>query len=129
MRDRFNETENTMSVAYITGAKTMARFLLKREHRGPGDTIEAASHRLQTKFKVPASIIMRLWNRPVNDMLLSNFVALAVAYMKAKYATASEKIEKAYEDEKALAVNPTILRLAAALAGEEVGDDEEGEGA
>ena len=101
----------------------MARFLLKREHRGPGDTIEAASHRLQTKFKVPASIIMRLWNRPVKDMLLSNFMSLATAYIKA-----SARVEKAYEHEKALAVNPTILRLAAALAGEEVGDDAEGEG-
>ena len=124
MRDRFNETENTMSVAYITEAKTMARFLLKREHRGPGDTIEAASHRLQTKFKVPASIIMRLWNRPVKDMLLSNFMSLATAYIKA-----NPRVEKAYEHEKALAVNPTILRLAAALAGEEIGDDAEGEGA
>lgn len=124
MRDRFAETENTMSVAYITEAKTMARFLLRREHRGPGDTIEAASHRLQTKFKVPASIIMRLWNRPVKDMLLSNFMALATAYSKA-----NDRVEKAYEHEKALAVNPTILRLAAALAGEEVGADAEGEGA
>ena len=124
MRDRFNETENTMSVAYVTEAKTMARFLLKREHRGPGDTIEAASHRLQTKFKVPASIIMRLWNRPVKDMLLSNFMSLATAYIKA-----NARVEKAYEHEKALAVNPTILRLAAALAGEEIGDDAEGEGA
>ena len=124
MRDRFNETENTMSVAYITEAKTMARFLLKREHRGPGDTIEAASHRLQTKFKVPASIIMRLWNRPVKDMLLSNFMSLATAYIKA-----NARVEKAYEHEKALSVNPTILRLAAALAGEEIGADAEGEGA
>lgn len=124
MRDRFNETENTMSVAYITEAKTMARFLLKREHQGPGDTIEAASHRLQKKFKVPASIIMRLWNRPVKDMLLSNFMSLATAYIKAR-----ARVEKAYEHEKALAVNPTILRLAAALAGEEIGDDAEGEGA
>lgn len=120
MRDRFAETENKMSVAYIAEAKTMARFLLKREHRGPGDTIEASANRLQTKFKVPASIIMRLWNRPVKDMLLSNFMALATAYVKA-----TARMEKAYEHEKALAVNPTILRLAAALAGEEIGDDAE----
>lgn len=120
MRDRTTGTGNTMGVAYITEAKTMARFLLKREHRGPGDTIEAASHRLQTKFKVPASIIMRLWNRTVKDMLMSNFMALATAYIKA-----NARVEKAYEHEKALAVNPTILRLAAALAGEEIGADPE----
>lgn len=122
MRDRFTGTENKMSVAYIAEAKTMARFLLKREHRGPGDTIEASAGRLQTKFKVPASIIMRLWNRPVKDMLMSNFMALATAYIKA-----NARVERAYEHEKALAVNPTILRLAAALAGEEIGNDAEGE--
>lgn len=122
MRDRFTGTESKMSVAYIADAKMMAKFLLKREHRGPGDTIEASAARIQTKFKVPASIIMRLWNRPVKDMMMSNFMALATAYIKA-----NARMEKAYEHEKALAVNPTILRLAAALAGEEIRDDEEGE--
>ena len=114
MRDRTTETGSTMSVAYINEAKTMARFLLRREHRGPGDTIEAASHRLETKFKVPASIIMRLWNRPVKDMLMSNFMALTEAYIKA-----STRIEKAYEHEKSMAVHPAILRLATLVAGEE----------
>lgn len=53
-------------------------------------------------------------NRVVNDMLLSNFMAIATGYIKA-----TERVEKAYAHEKSLAVNPTILRLANIVAGEE----------
>lgn len=103
-----------MSVAYITDAKAMAEHLLFLEFRGPGDTIEAAAHRSQTKHGVPASILLRLRNRVVNDMLMSNFMALASAYVKA-----NERVEKAYQHEKSMAVNPKILRLANLVAGEE----------
>lgn len=39
-------------------AKRWASDLLSREHRGPGDTIEAAAYRLQTRLGVDASIIL-----------------------------------------------------------------------
>jgi hypothetical protein len=102
-----------MSSAFIEEAKGMAGFLLSREYKGPGDTIDAAAHRLQRRYGVPSSVIKRLRHREVKDMLLSNFIALASAYQKA-----SQKMEAAYESEKAKATNPKLLRLAAALAGE-----------
>lgn len=94
-------------------AKGMAEYLLTREHRGPGDTIEAAAHRIQTKFGVPVALLMRLRHRVVKDMLASNFIDLARAYQ-----AAMEKVDRAYEHEKSLAVDPKIVRLAALVAGE-----------
>lgn len=121
MRDKTDVSENkisdrdskAMSMAFnIDEAKGMARFLLKHEHQGPGDTIEAAAQRNQTKYGVPASILLRLWGREVNDMLLSNFAALAAAYV-----AVGDRVEKAYEHEKYLANNSKITRLADLVAG------------
>lgn len=112
MRDKNRARENKMSVFDINDAKEMASFLLAREHRGPGDTIEAAAHRIQTKFGVPVAVLMRLRHRAVKDMLLSNFMALVTAYR-----TACERLDNAYERERAHEVNPKILRLADFVAG------------
>jgi len=117
MRDKISDRESkAMSTAYISSAKGMAQFLLAKEHRGPGDTIEAAASRLQRKLKVPSSILMRLRHREVKDMLMSNFIALAAAYSKA-----CDRMDEAYEKERKLAVDPEVLRLAALVAGKEVG--------
>jgi hypothetical protein len=107
--------DRKMSAEYISTAKGMADFLLTREHRGPGDTIEAAAYRLQTKFGVPVTVLMRLRHREVKDMLMSNFMALAGAYSKV-----SQKIEDAYEREREVAIDPKILRLADFVAGKKV---------
>lgn len=122
MRDKFHDVQNknsdredkSMSNAFnIDDAKGMAKYLLNREFRGPGDTIEAAAHRNQTKYGVPSSILLRLRSREVNDMLLSNFASLAAAFVAAQ-----QRVDRAYEHEKALATNSKIIRLAAFLAGE-----------
>lgn len=112
MRDKSYGKESKMGVAYINEAKNMAAFLLRREHRGPGDTIEAAAHRVQTKHGVPAKILMRLRHREVKDMLMSNFMVLVGAYK-----SACERMEKAYEQERTKAVDPRILWLADLVAG------------
>lgn len=109
----FDRDNKPMSTAYISEAKGMADFLLAREHRGPGDTIEAAAHRVQNKFGVPSALLMRLRHREVKDMLLSNFASLATAYRRA-----SEKIDRAYEHEREMAVDPKILRLADFVSGQ-----------
>lgn len=44
-------------------ARRMSKELLHKEHRGPGDTIEAAAYRLQTKHGVDASVILQGWQR------------------------------------------------------------------
>lgn len=107
-----------MSVAYINDAKGMAKTLLSREYRGPGDTIEAAAHRIQNKLGVPATVILRLRHREVKDMLMSNFMMLATAYK-----AASDRIEKAYEHEREVAIDPKILRLADFIAGQKTKGD------
>lgn len=109
----FGRENKPMSTAYISEAKGMADFLLAREHRGPGDTIEAAAHRVQNKFGVPSALLMRLRHREVKDMLLSNFATLATAYRKA-----SAKLDQAYEHERERAVDPKILRLADFVSGQ-----------
>lgn len=110
---RFDREDKKMSTAYISTAKGMADFLLAKEHRGPGDTIEAAAYRVQTKFGVPVTVLMRLRHREVKDMLMSNFMALASAYQ-----SAAAKIDGAYEHEKSMAVDAQIVRLADFVAGE-----------
>lgn len=112
MRDKMRAEESIMSASYIRDTKSMAKALLDGEFRGPGDTIDAAASRLQVKFGVPATVIKRLRHREVKDMLLSNFVALASAYK-----AATERMERAYEHERKMAVDPRILRLADLVVG------------
>ena len=115
MGDKSQSRDGKMSDAYINTAKGMAEFLLSREHRGPGDTIEAAAHRLQTRFGVPVATLMRLRHREVKDMLMSSFFPLAAAY--AAYQGACTKMDEAYEAKRANQVDPKILRLADFVAG------------
>ena len=118
MRNKIHSKESkSMSTAYVTTAKGMATYLLSREHRGPGDTIEAAAHRIQTRFGVPVALLMRLRHREVKDMLASNFFSLANAFNEAM-ERAEKRVDEVYRHEKDLAIDPKIVRLAAALAGE-----------
>jgi hypothetical protein len=112
--DTILDMETKMSMAFtIEDAKGMAGYLLAKEHRGPGDTIEAAASRNEVKHGVPANLLLRLRHREINDMLLSNFAVLANAYMAVK-----TKVDRAYEHEKSLAVDTKIRRMAAFVAGE-----------
>lgn len=123
MRDKSSVKESKMSDACITTpAKVMAERLLSWEHRGPGDTIEAAAHRLQTRLRVPAATLLRLRNRNVKDMLLSSFIPLALAY--AKYQSACRKMDRAYQEERASAVDPKVLWLADLISGTEMETEE-----
>ncbi|MFP1634107.1 hypothetical protein ACLB6G_20450 [Zhengella sp. ZM62] len=114
MGDRVFVGANKMSVAVINQAKGMAEFILRREHRGPGDTIEAAAHRAERKYGVPASWIFRLRYREIKDMPASAFVALAQAY-----EAACVRAERAYENERARhAPDTAIVRIADLVSGE-----------
>jgi len=121
LRDKTRTKESKMSDAYITTAKGMADYLLAREHRGPGDTIEAAAHRLQTKFGVSVKTLMRLRHRDVKDMLMSSYFPLAAAYDA--YKNACSKMDEAYERERAKAIDPNILRLADFVAGRKIQEE------
>jgi hypothetical protein len=64
----------------VESAASMARFLVNKEHKGYGDTTEAALYRLSVKYGIKSSVVTRLLYRKTNDMLLSNFAAIASAY-------------------------------------------------
>lgn len=108
-----------MSIEYVEEAKRMSGFLLAKEHRGPGDTIEAAAYRLQTRYGVPVATTMRLRNREVKDMFVSSFFPILNAYLAvtAKINAAADRMERAYEEERNRAVDPGLVRLADAVAG------------
>lgn len=94
-------------------AKRFARELLHHEHRGPGDTIEAAAARIERKHGVDASVVLQGWQRPPREMKVSRWMALYLAHWE---AIAS----KAYEDRRhdaADRAHPALLWLADTVAG------------
>lgn len=123
-----NEGTKKMDQMVLVGAaKRMNRDLLASEYRGPGDTLEAAAYRLQTKMGVPASTTLRLWNRDVTDMLVSSFAPVLNAWLalKNKANRAADRVEHAYETQRDNAVDPRVLRLADFVAGFEAKAKEE----
>lgn len=103
-----------MSAELVSEAKVMADFVLHRVHRGPGDTVEAAMHRAERLYGVPAQWLHRLRYRDLRDIPASAFFAIYNAYR-----AVGEASERAYEAERKLADarNSKILGLAAAVAG------------
>lgn len=120
MRNKIHVGGDTVSCTEsIAEARRMSDFLLQREFRGPGDTIEAAAYRAEQRWGAPATMIQRLRHRDVTDMLLSNWVAI-----KSAYQAACAYQEKHLEHEVALArasgadeTNSIALRTAIRLGG------------
>lgn len=114
MSDKGVERRNKMSsVEYIDEAKSMADFILHKVHRGPGDTVDAAMHRAERLYGVPANWLHRLRYRPLDDMPVSAFFAIFNAYR-----AACDAAGQAYENERARhAPDTALVRLADAVAG------------
>ena len=115
MSDKGFERGVKMSVEYINESKRMGEFILHRVFRGPGDTVDAAMHRAEKLYGVPAKWLHRLRYRELKDMPVSAFAALVHAYQAASAAG-----EKAYQEEKALADarNSKLAGLAHFVAGQ-----------
>lgn len=121
MRNKKQDRDDTMHVTRLDDpiwlgdeAKRMSRELLRKEHRGPGDTIEAAAHRLQTRLRVPASIILQCWNRPAREMKASRWMAVFQAY----WTEFGDRADEAYEEKrKTTTAHPALVRLADFVAG------------
>lgn len=103
----------------IDETRRMSREMLMAEFRGAGDTIEAAAFRLQTKFGVPVATTMRLWNREINDMLVSSLAPVLNAYLawSGKMERAADKMEARYEEKRTAAANSVLVRFADFVAG------------
>ena len=94
-------------------AKRMAEVLLRDEHRGPGDTIEAAAYRVSTKYHVEYTVLMQGWQRDAREWKVSRWMALLSAYGTARKSVYVRNREEAV----ATGVNPAVMRMADALAG------------
>jgi len=125
MRNKNDGLGSKMSVTSLTNpqfvgasAREMASKLLSKEHRGPGDTIEAAAFRLQTKYGIDAEIILQGWRRDIREMKASRWLWLFHAYCAAGLA----KLEAAYESahREVAETDPAVARLADLVAGREV---------
>lgn len=68
-----------MNAAVIEEAAGMARELVSRESRGPGDT-ENAMRRVESKFGVPYATLWALRYRKPKDIMVGTFLRLAGAY-------------------------------------------------
>ncbi len=69
-----------MAEAYVEDAQRWADFLIKREFKGPGDTLDAAMARCERKYRVSRSVLWSLRYRRPKDMLVSVYMALQNAY-------------------------------------------------
>lgn len=94
-------------------AKSMADFIVHKAHRGPGDTVDAAMHRAERLYGVPATWLHRLRYREVGDMPTSAFFAIFNAYR-----AACDLADRAYENERAKhAPDTALVRFADIVAG------------
>jgi hypothetical protein len=117
---RDNKGNGEMNTAImIDEVRRMNREMLMAEFRGPGDTLEAAAYRHQTKRGVPFATTMRLWNREINDMLISSAAPVLNAYLawSGKMERAAERMEAQYEEKRTAASNSVLVRLADFVAG------------
>ena len=97
--------------------KRMSAELLRRHHKGPGDTIEAAAARIGAKHRIDPSILMQGWNRGPRETKTSRWMAVFKAYHAEFCARHSAE---SYEDKRNAAagqIHPALLRLADLVAG------------
>jgi len=104
----------------IADARRWSEFMLQKKYRGIGDTIERAAYEAEKTWGAPASIMLRLRNREVTDMLLSNWVKV-----KAAYEAACLQVERQAQHQQQLAKDAGVneassgaYRLAALLVSE-----------
>lgn len=115
MSDKGLERPNMSNVECVNEARHMADYILHRVHRGPGDTVDAAMHRAERLYGVPAAWLHRLRYRheQLRDMPASALLAIFNAYQAASAAA-----DRAFEEERTRhAPDTAIVRLADFVAG------------
>jgi hypothetical protein len=80
VRKNSSHRGQVVSEAYVVEARRWADALLEREHRGPGDTIDAAMWRAQQKWGIDHSTFWSLRYRPPREMFVSVYMRLRHAY-------------------------------------------------
>lgn len=93
----------------VEEAASWADLLVKREHRGPGDTLDAARQRAARKHKLPEQVLWALRYRKPKRIWADLYKRLELAVAA---EIQSQEARLAHELEIAKALPPTAARLA-----------------
>jgi hypothetical protein len=103
----------------VERAKGWANSLIRSQHRGPGDTTDAAIHRAAVKYGLEPKVLWRLRYRTPKDMLVSVYLKIEAAY-QAECERQEARLRHELEITKAIATSAAALaaiREAEALLG------------
>ncbi|MBN9332967.1 hypothetical protein [Devosia sp.] len=110
-------------LSVVDEAQQWAGMLERREHRGPGDTLEAARSRVARKHKLPEQLLWTLRYRKPKRIWADLYKRLELA-VAAEIQSQEARLAHELEITKALAPTPSRLALvheAEALLGAPVG--------
>lgn len=102
----FLREKQKMAEAYVDDARQWAEFLVRKEFRGPGDTLDAAMARCERKYRVARSVLWGLRYRAPKDLLVSVYMALKNAY-EAEVAKLDERLEEELRRAERLGIDAT----------------------
>lgn len=109
------EQTKLTDMSAVDEAANWADMLVRREHRGPGDTIDAARLRAARKYKLPEQTFWTLRYRKPKDIAGSIYRSLYRAYL-AETQTMEAKIAENLKLLEALPPGPARDRMVAQLA-------------
>lgn len=113
MRKKSLHSEQKVTdVSAVDDAAYWADALVKRAHRGPGDTVDAAMHRAARKHGVPERILWSLRYRRPKDVMASIYLKLHAAY-EAECKRQEAILEHQLEVARSLPTTPALERLIA----------------
>jgi hypothetical protein len=103
-------TDMTADNLPVEQAKGWANGLIRSNHRGPGDTTEAAIHRAAIKHGIDPKVLWRLRYRTPKDMLASVYLKIKAAY-EAECERQEARLRHELEITKALPATEARIRL------------------
>ena len=106
------EQKKMTDLSVVDDAVNWADLLVRREHRGPGDTIDAARLRAARKHHVPERTLWALRYRRPKDLLASVYLKIKLAY-EAECERQEARLRHELEITKALPATPARLALIA----------------
>lgn len=102
-------------LSVVDEAATWADLLVRREHRGPGDTIDAARARAARKHKLPEQVLWALRYRKPKRIWADLYKALEAA-VEAETQTMEARIAENLKLLEAMPASPARDRMVAQLA-------------
>lgn len=101
-------TDCAFDIEGVTEAKEWANKLIAANHRGPGDTTDAAIHRAAIKHGLDPKLLWRLRYRTPKSMLIGAWKRVKAAY-EAECERQEAKLRHELEITKALSASEAAL--------------------